>query len=199
MGDRANNRVTSQHFRTLQVLMLVASLSLLIAACGGGSGSSADSTTSGGGQTSAEFLQPGSKNNKAIVKFGNEAPSRAREEVSEVLMENLEARENGDFATQCATLAKEQLEQIAEAKGANAVSACSTNLAKQAKPLKNSRAVRSNHLVGPIAVLRVYENKAYALFHGNDHKDYAIPMRKESSEWKVASILTITLGDRIDG
>jgi hypothetical protein len=175
--------------RVAGIMALLALVSLLATGCGGSS-SSADSTTTEG---SAAFLQKGSTTNK-IVEFGSEAPLPVRTEASDILTENLEAREEADFATQCATLAKEQAEQVTHAKGVKAVKSCPKELRKIAEPLSTSKSIRANQLAGPIAALRVKGAKAYALFHGKDRDDYAMPMRKEGKEWKVAAIVLIKLG-----
>lgn len=46
---------------------------------------------------------------------------------------------------------------------------------------------------GPIAALRIEGDKAYALVHGNDGHDYAMPMQMEAGEWRVSAILLIPL------
>jgi hypothetical protein len=174
----------------LAAIALLALASLLVAGCGRSSSSGDSSTAS---EASAQFLQPGSANNK-LVKFGSEAPSGVREEASKVLTDNLEARQAANFTAQCATLAQKQLEQVSKAKGAKAVKACPKELRKLAEPLSGSKSIRANQLTGPISALRVKGDEAYALFHGKDGDDYAVPMRPEGGGWEVAAIVLTKLG-----
>jgi hypothetical protein len=169
--------------------LAMALLALLAAGCGGGSAS--DSIVA---EASSEFLQPGNPNNK-LVEFGSEASPSVRSEASVVLTKNLEAREAADFATQCATLDQERLEQVSHNKGSRARTACPKELRRLAEPLPESKPIRANQLSGPIAALRLKGNQAYALFHGRDTDDYAMPMDKEDGEWKVAAILLTKLGN----
>ncbi len=171
---------------------------MLAVGCGGSSLSSSDgsSSTTGNpsGATSAEFLRPNSPSNK-YVRFGSEAPAAEREAASEVLKENLEAREDADFATQCASLSKAAVEEIATPKkGAAAAATCADALKTLAEPLKGTKEARTDTFAGQIAVLRIKGANAYALYHGNDKKDYEMPMENEDGDWKVGSLLTTELG-----
>jgi hypothetical protein len=177
----------NRHLRR-RVPLALALLALVAAGCGGGS--SSDSTVA---QASSEFLQPGNPNNK-LVKFGSEAPPGVRSEASGVLTKNLDAREAADFVTQCATLDQKKLEEVSNDKGSKAIKACPKELRKLAEPLSESQPIRANQLSGQIAALRLKGNQAYALFHGDDSDDYAMPMYKEDGEWKVAAILLTKLG-----
>lgn len=163
-----------------------------------GCGSSGDSSTSKGESTQAATGGTGAKSfpqdkeSKQYVAFGEEAPSAEREAVSAILTENLEAREEADFAGQCSSLGKAGLETVLgpvkEVKKAHAE--CPKSLKGLAEPLSSSKAVRTNTLSGPIAAFRVKGNKGYALYHGNDGNDYAMPMEKEGGKWLVGSIVT---------
>jgi hypothetical protein len=189
--DNKQRKTWSDRQRRLSgVFALLALIFLLAAGCGGSSSSSAGSTTA---ESSSAFLQKGSTTNK-IVEFGSEAPVAVRTKASDALTENLEAREEAHFAAQCATLAKEQVEQVSHAKGSKAAKICPKELRKIAEPLSTSKPIRANQLTGPIAALRVQGDKAYALFHGKDKDDYAMPMLREGAEWKVAAIVLTKLG-----
>jgi hypothetical protein len=186
-------------FKLLLAATTVVALIVLAMGCGGGSSSS--SSTAGStredpaGEASAEFLHPKSPNNK-YVKFGTEAPTAEREAASKVLEENLKAREEADFATQCATLNPATLEEVAspKEKGSAAAAACPKAVKELADPLNRTRKIRADTLGGPIAALRMKGEKAYALYHGNDKKDYLMPMEKENGVWKVGSLTTTELG-----
>jgi hypothetical protein len=179
-------------------LASIVGLGLLPVGCGSGSNSSGSSGTTGaavttenGPEASAKFLN---KADRSIVKFGKEASAAEREAASAVLTENLEAREAGDFATQCATLTTTAIEEIPGAKKSGSLEDhCTAALKELATPLSQSAKARKNTLSGPITAMRVKGNVAHALYHGNDGKDYAMGLEKEDGAWKVGSIETIEL------
>jgi hypothetical protein len=165
-------------------------MAALAVGCGSsGSSSSTDATSSGG--SSAEFIKPGSKN--VAAKFGTEADDAEREAASQVLEGNLEARAAGNWAAQCASLSAKTQKTIEESPsvtpGGKPVG-CAQSLETQAQPVSATKEVRANTMTGPIAVLRVKGNKAFALYHGTKGKNYTIPMVKEDGTWKVDSVLT---------
>jgi len=176
-------------FVLLLVLSLVACtiLALTVAGCGGG-GSGSSPSPSAEGEPSAQFLKQKSKN--TIAKFGEEASAEEREEAGAVLTENLKARQAADFGTQCATLSKQGIAEIPGAKGQQN---CPQALKKFAEPLSATKEVRKNTLSGPITAMRVKGSKGYALYHGNDGKDYAMPMEEEGGNWKVSSLTTVEI------
>jgi hypothetical protein len=196
--------------KKLQTTLLATILSALLLAalltgCGSSSsdpptsGSTAGSGTTagngnqlslGGPQRASSFTAPKNPNNK-YAKFGKEASSAERTAASEVLAENLEARESADFAPQCATLSVQAHEEITEVKNpSKAESLCPGTLKKLASPLKNTEEFRVDNFGGLIAAFRVRGKTGYALYHGNDGKDWMMPMFKEGSIWKVSSIAT---------
>jgi len=171
-------------------------MAVLVAAflpgCGGGSGGSNSSTASV--EASKQFQDPealeGGK--EPVATFGKEASESERAEASAVLDENLTARQEGDIAGQCGTLGKRGLESVS-ATSAKEPSKCVAELKKIAEPLSSTENARKDTLAGEIAALRVDGKKAYALYHGNDGNDYAMPMEQEGGRWKVGGILTIEL------
>jgi hypothetical protein len=182
----------------LLILALVA-----VAGCGSSGSSSSSSGSSTGGEEGQAVVTgtksfPKTKESKQYVAFGKEAAAPEREAASAVLTENLEAREGADFAGQCSSLGKAGLESVlgpvksSEVKSARAK--CGGSLKSLAEPLSGTKEIRKNTLSGPISALRVKGTKAYALYHGNDGNDYAMPMEKEGGEWLVGSIVTTELG-----
>ena len=163
--------------------------------CGSGSAQSSPSTTSAAppGAASAEFLSPGSVRN-SFVKFGDEAAEAERELASEVLDKNLEARAKGDFASQCATLSLVTIKEFVSSGKANPAAACPEALKRIAEPLKETEQIRADTLEGPIAALRMKGSRGFALYHGNDKKDYAMPLIKEGGHWKVGALVPTELG-----
>jgi len=170
------------------LLLLAGCLALLAAAgCGGSSSSSTDA-----GSPAASSTQfPETKKDRPIVTFGKEASAEEREAVNEIMVESLIAREEADFATQCKTLNKTGLEEIPHAKDP---AGCPAALKKFAEPLPVTEEVRKDRLSGSIAVLRVKGEFGYALFHGNDGKDYAWALKKEGGRWKLSAINPVELG-----
>ena len=157
------------------------------AATGCGSGSS-DANETEAGKT---FLKKGAKN--TIPKFGEEASSDERDAASEVLEENFEARAAGEWAKQCESLTKKQLDEIDKESILGPKGTCVEDIERQALPLTASKGVRENTMTGPIDALRVKDSRAWALYHGVKGKDYAMPMKKEGDEWKVDSLTTTEL------
>jgi hypothetical protein len=199
--------------KRLQSTLLAAILSALllaalVAGCGSSSGdpptsSTAGPTSSAGGNGNplligqpgaSSFIKPKNPNNK-YAKFGKEANSAELAAASEVLAENLKAREAADFATQCATLSAKAHEEITEVKNpSKSKSLCAGALKKLASPLKNTEEFRVDNFGGLIAAFRVKGKTGYALYHGTDKKDWMMPMFKEGSIWKASSISTTEVG-----
>lgn len=186
--------MTRKELSVLHVVVVLAAV--LVAGCGGGSSSpsSANSIVSESAEGgSAEFLSD--EGADKYVNFGTEASSKEREAASEVLEENLLAREKADFSTQCATLSQAAIaEVVGSKKGTAALAPCPAAVKKLAEPLSSSTKVRADKLGGPIAALRVKGEDGYALFHGKDQRDYAMPLSKEAGRWKVGSLVTTELG-----
>lgn len=174
-------------------LLLVLAL-VLTAGCGSGGGTDSSGSSTASSASGATSFAKDAKS-KEIVGFGEEAGASDREAASAVLSENLKARQAADFADQCRSLGKAGLETvlnaIKEVKAARAK--CPSELKSLAEPLQGSKSVRADTLTGPIAALRIKGNKAYALYHGSDGNDYAMPMEKEGGKWLVGSIVTTQL------
>jgi hypothetical protein len=191
-------------FRRRHVFLLLAWVALVVAGCGGGRESSSSSSSamassaepaaatktagSDSGEPSAGFLKPNSKN--TIVKFGHEGSAAERRAVTLVVAKSLKAREAADFATQCSTLNKKG---VAGVPGAIGPKDCAKALRKFAEPLSASEFVRKDTLSGPIDALRVEGERGYALWHGNDEKDWAVPLEKEGGAWKLSTVKAIEI------
>ncbi len=128
-----------------------------------------------------------------MATFGKESDEAERSAASAVLSESLEARQAADFAAQCATLGKRGMKAVFGPGGKVEPSECAATLERLAKPLSKSNGVRTDTLSGEIDALRVKGEQAFALYHGNDGNDYAMPMEKEGGRWKVGSLITIEL------
>jgi hypothetical protein len=108
-----------------------------------------------------------------------------REEAGAVVAKSLEARAAADFEAQCATLSKKVIANLPLTKRQHD---CATALGEVAEPLSSTKGFRKDTLSGPIAAMRVEGNRAYALYHGNDGKDYLVPLKREAGNWKVDSL-----------
>jgi hypothetical protein len=180
-------------------LALVLFVGVLLGGCGGTSGSTGSRAGGAGDPPSTEpskqFQNPaGADGKEAVATFGQESSETERAEASSVLTENLTARQEADFATQCATLGKRGLEAVlGEGKKAPGLSKCKTELETLANPLSKTKGIRADTLDGEIAALRVKGGDAYALYHGSDGHDHAMPMEDEGGGWKVGAIVTTEL------
>jgi hypothetical protein len=163
-------------------LIALAAATMVAAGCGGGSDSSADTTT----EASAAFVGKGE--NGKLATFGTEADSAEREEVSEVLQESLQAREDEDFKTQCSTLTAGQIQRTEKKRKFFKIKGgCAKGLESQAEVAPPS--VLANTMKGPVVALRVSGDRGFAFWHGTGGKDYAMPMAKEGGKWKVGSVV----------
>lgn len=172
--------------KVVAVLGAVALLALVAAGCGG-SGSSTAGESGAGASPSKEFLGP--KEANAQAKFGQEASAAERSEVSGTVEASLQARGERDWAGQCATLSasvKKNLRKLAK-KARVPIHGCAAELGALGKGAPSK--VLEDNMAGPVAVFRVKGNRGYALYHGNDQKDWAMPMVKEGGEWKAASLV----------
>jgi hypothetical protein len=173
------------------LLLLAVVAALAVAGCGGSSGSSGGTSSSGGSNTAETASKTAAfKGPASIVKFGKPAPTSELEAASKVLSENLEARASGDFAGQCSSLTgAAQGEIVGSTNPGKRTAECPKKLEELASPLKSTEEVRADTLDAPIDELRVKGSEAFALYHGNDGKNYAMPLTQEEGTWKVASIV----------
>ncbi|MBS1893796.1 MAG: hypothetical protein JST59_21055 [Actinobacteria bacterium] len=175
--------------------MVALTMMAFTAGCGSGRSSTQSNTSASTPDASAEFVHQGGKKEN-IVQFGSPASTTEREAANVVLQKSLKARASADFATQCATLDQKTLEEVSETIGSkkNPAVVCPRALKELAEPFPISKGIRTDTLDRPIPAMRVKGNSGYALYHGTGNEDYAMKMKKEHGEWKVASLLTIPLG-----
>jgi hypothetical protein len=172
----------------LRVALLGALLCLGLLAVGCGGGSSSTSSSGSEAEPSAQFLKPKGKN--TIAEFGEESTVEEREAAGAIVVKSLEARESGDWAAQCETLDQKGIEEIP---GAKSHENCPKLLKVFASPLPSTKEIRKDRLSGSIAAFRVKGDQGYALFHGNNGKNYAIPLEKEAGSWKLSAVNTIEI------
>jgi hypothetical protein len=181
--------------------LLATALALLLAtapgACGGdGSGdSTAGSTTTATTAKkpeepdagSASFLVPGGDN--SVQNYGEEAGAAEREAASDVVVAFLRAREKGDWKGVCAhiyTDTLKPLEAIAERGAEFEGEGCPELLALLTRGAPAS--ARASTIGSGINSLRVDGDRAFALYHGTDGRDYLVPLVDDDGEWKVGTL-----------
>lgn len=177
-----------------RALIAGALIASLMAGCGG---SSAADGTEKGKTTETVATKPfPSVSTKKIPKFGEKASAEEREAASEVLEENLEAREAADFKTQCATLSPAAVKGVATQASIQGLGGggCVKELTARAEPLKQTKGLRENTMVAPIDELRVKGNYGYAIWEGAKGNEFAMQMERVDGEWKVGNVLDQNLG-----
>lgn len=190
---------TKLGFKPASRAALGVALLVALSACGGaGFGSNSSSTAaklgmegSGSGATgSAGFIVPGGDN--SVQRFGSEAPAEEREAASGVLESYLHARSAENWGAACAALSARTAEPLEEL-AASSPKAKGTTCAAALAALAGSRPAPTDNLAGPIGALRVEGDRGFALFHGSDGNDYVVPMQREGSIWKVATLEPVEL------
>lgn len=150
-------------------------------------GSSSGSGKSSADEGSASFRTPGGDN--SIQNYGEEASGGETDAASSGLSAYLAARAKGDWARQCALLAKAAvapLEQLAASSSQFKGNGCAAIL--ESLMGRAPASTRANPMTGGVASLRFEGDRGFALFHGTHGVDYFVPMVKEDGEWKVGAI-----------
>jgi hypothetical protein len=176
-----------RHLR-IGLIAAIALLSLLTAGCGSSSSTSTGGDTSeqaAGGSPDQAPLGPAGK--KASTEFGHDSSASELAEASSILEESLQAREERDWAGQCATLSVKAKVTIAGQPGAEKLSGCSAQLAMLGK--KASDSLLKDNMAGGVAVFRVEGKQGEAFYHGTDGKDWWMAMFKDTDRWKVAALV----------
>jgi hypothetical protein len=146
-------------------------------------GSKSEPGTESTSPPSTEFVGKGQ--NGKLATLGTVAGDEDREAASRVIEESLQAREAGDWETQCSSLAAATVKQI-ERSGTvlGRKQGCAKALERQSEAAPPE--ALASTMTGPIDVLRTAGGeRGLAFYHGPEGKDYVIPVRKEGGEWKV--------------
>lgn len=177
----------------------------LVAGCGSGDSSTVAETVKSRPYPwlkgpSREFLVPGGDN--VVQTFGEEATAKERQRAFRVIAAWMKARAVQDWKTDCSyfshaykhSLVTTDARQVTNGK----VTTCPAALAYFGHLASGSY---KNNLTGPIDSLRVGESLelvegrhvlgAYAQYHGNDGRDWVIPLEREGDEWKIAKAAPI--------
>jgi hypothetical protein len=167
------------------VIAVIALLAFVLGGCGSDSkgATTAASTQQTGTKKpvrSRPFLGESGENYAAV--FGYESDAAELAEARKVVRKSFEARQHHEWAAQCGTLSAKAR------RGAKTVSICASRLRREAKEVPES--VLENNLAGVVIALRVEDDFAYALYHGKDKQNWALPMEREDGEWKVGSLVS---------
>lgn len=171
------------------VLLLVA-----LSGCGGGS----DNTTEAAKTEShlypwikgptRQFLEPGGDN--VVQTFGREGTRAEREQASETIEAWMRARAAQDWKKDCSYFGQGYRENITN--DAHGVTNGKVKNCPQALAYFKHEASGDyvNNLSGPIDSLRVgvfkeQLNQGWAQYHGNDGRDWIVPLEKENGRWMV--------------
>lgn len=143
---------------------------------------------------SRAFLVPGGDN--VVQTFGEEATKKERQRASHVIALWMNARAARDWQQDCSYFSRAYVHSLV-ATDASQVTHGTVKTCPAALRFFGHRASGNykNNLSGEIDSLRVGEGEGvggnrvtsgYAQYHGNDGKDWVIPLEKEAGEWKVA-------------
>lgn len=180
---------------------VLALMLLTLGGCGSSDGSSSASETAEARLypwlkgPSREFLVPGGDN--VVQTFGEEGTRRERAEATAVISAWLRARAAKDWKKDCSYFSRAYAKLIAEdAHGVTNGKVPNNCPAALAYFKGNASGDFVNTLSGSIDSLRVGEGQgvagsflektAFAQYHGNDGKDWVVPLEWEDGEWKIA-------------
>ena len=181
-------RPTSRHICALALLALA------LSGCGGGSGGPTEAAETESrlfpwikGPT-RQFLVPGGDN--VVQTFGKEGTKAEREQASQVIEAWMRARAAQDWKKDCSYFSRLYRREIT--KDAHGVTDGKVKNCPQALAYFGHEASGDyvDNLDGPIVSLRVgvfkgQRHLGWAQYHGNDGKDWIVPMNKEAGRWKV--------------
>lgn len=174
--------------------LALALLVFVLGGCGGGSSSSTEAAETESrpfpwlkGPT-REFLVP--KGDNIVQTFGREGTRAEREQASETIEAWMRARAVQDWKKDCSYFSegyRRELTQDAHGVTQGRVKNCPQALAYFKHEASGDYV---NNLDGPIDSLRVgifknQLNQGYAQYHGNDGKDWIVPVGREDGRWKV--------------
>jgi hypothetical protein len=136
----------------------------------------------------SEFLGPNGENTEAAL--GEEASDAERRQASRLIAAWLKARAAEDWAADCSYLSRRYRHHLV-AEDAASVSHGEVENCPQALDYFGIAASGDGKdtLSGSIDSLRAAGTLGFALYHGNDGKDWAVPMYKEGGKWLVATTL----------
>lgn len=182
---------------TVGVVMVLTIISVI--GCGSGDSSSTDASAKSRPYPwlkgpSREFLVPGGDN--VVQTFGEEATKEERERAYHVIAPWMKARAAQDWKKDCSYFSRSYIHSLVATDAAQVshgkAKTCPAALAYFGHAASGSY---KNNLTGEIDSFRVGEAQGveghqvffgYAQYHGNDGRDWVIPLEREGGEWKIA-------------
>ena len=183
-------------------IALVLALAVVI-----GCGSSGSSTTADRSKPrpypwlkgpSREFLVPGGDN--VVQTFGEEATNSQRKQLSRMIALWMKARAAQNWKKDCGFFSRAYRHNLV-ATDATRVTKGKVKTCPQALDFFGHQASGSylNNLAGPVDSLRVGQGDGvggaayvgFAQYHGNDGRDWIIPLEREGGEWKISNATPI--------
>jgi hypothetical protein len=146
---------------------------------------------SGGG--SGQFRTKGGDN--SIQEFGDESDGSELQEAAEVVHGFYVSRAGEEWDKACSYLSKsniEQLEQLANQAAQSKGADCATVLKAFTRPLPAS--VEREITTVDAGSLRREGEQGFLIYYGAGHVKYAMPLREEGGNWKVAALSGTSLG-----
>jgi len=153
----------------------------LLSACGG---SSSD-------EGSAQYRD---RTESPLLDFGKEAAAAELDTAGEAVEAFLEDRAAGDYAATCKLVAQtmlDKIEKLAENSTGLEDTSCPAFLAAFLRLTPEER--RDSTEIDP-GSLRVEGSEAYLLYSGAADAVFAMPLRQEGGQWKVAMLTPKELG-----
>jgi len=136
---------------------------------------------------SRDFLIPDGDN--AVQSYGREGTPAEREQVARVIAPWMRARAAKEWAKDCSYFSQRFSRLITE--DANTVTNGRVKTCPEALAFFGPEAsgdFKNNSFgEGPVDSLRIADGKGYAQYHGNDGKDWVVPVDQEQGRWLVAN------------
>lgn len=167
-------------------------VAVLLAGCGGGG-----STTSAAKEKTVDwsefppgptrqFVVPGGDN--AVQTFGREATPAERKQASATIAAWMRARAVQAWAKDCSYFSRYYTKNITK----DAHSVTNGRVKSCPEALAYFKHDASGDYVNTfkgttVASLRIGEGHGYAQYHGNDGKDWIVPVNRENGKWKVSA------------
>lgn len=177
--------------RQSAVLSLVLLVLLGAAGCGGSDG---DTEAPDPSQDVAypkgptrQFYDPGDDN--AVQLYGHEAAPALRRQIGSTVQAWLRARAAGNWDRECRYLSQETVKYATDGAttvGQREVRSCDAALAILA--VKGQKVSRRYNMAGSVPSVRLGEGHGYAQYHGNDGRDWVVPVKREDGAWKVSTL-----------
>ena len=170
----------------IAVALVTLALGSLAAGCGGSGGDT------GTGEDriypwlegpSREFLEPGGDN--VVQTFGREATKAERVKTTAVLADYMRARAAKDFETECSYFSRRYIVALVDRDATRVSGGKVTTCPGALRYFGSAASGNYKNTLGdlPIVSLRLGKRRGYAQYHGNDGRDWVIPVDLENGSW----------------